>query len=89
MSEEHLLPKKGNTLEKVIWLPNQEQLQRILTEREPMSALVLGTMVHTYLEEIPISVASSLSLTQVWLAIVMKERYGKVWEPSSLSWMVI
>lgn len=89
MGEEHFLPKNRNTLEKVIWLPNQEQLQRILADGEIVSALLLGTMVHKYLAEIPISIASSLSLTQVWLAIVMKERYGKVWEPSSFSWMVI
>lgn len=90
IKEECLLPKVGNRLEKVIWLPNQEQLQRIMVEgKKPMNALALGTILHKYLEEIPSSIVLSSSLTQIWLAVVMKERYGKAWDLSSLSWVAV
>ena len=61
-----------------IWLPRQDQLQEmvvVLDSEMPSWALVLGMFV-AFLKDPSLC----CSMEQLWLAFVMKEKYGKVWD---------
>ncbi len=63
-----------------IWLPTQAQLQKMLGYRHPMSAgKNLGRWLENlraedYLDKL------EWSMESLWLAFVMKEKYGNTWD---------
>ena len=62
-----------------IWLPRQDQLQGMLNQRN-ITRLVndfdgfVCSYHEAWFED------TELSMEQLWLAFVMKEKYGKVWD---------
>uniref|UniRef100_A0A6M3KXM3 Uncharacterized protein n=1 Tax=viral metagenome TaxID=1070528 RepID=A0A6M3KXM3_9ZZZZ len=78
-----LLPRGHNFLlisnKNVIWLPRQDQLQEMVIDADyAMSYLTrimdwAGITLAKYLLQFT-------SMEQLWLAFVMKEKYGKVWD---------
>ena len=66
----------------IIWLPNQSQLQGMVGIREAFDGMWVRWLrfcvddtwvIHEY----PLRFRASME--QLWLAFVMKEKYGKVW----------
>ena len=60
------------------WLPRQDQLQEMIKEKPAYSVpigMVTGLHHYTYSREAKFV----NSMEQLWLAFVMKEKYGKVW----------
>jgi len=70
--------------ENSFWLPRQDQLQKIIEPDDSRVHSVIGEVIGSrYLEgstgdyvEAP---RKFYSMEQIWLAFVMKERYGKIW----------
>ncbi len=61
-----------------IWLPRQDQLQKMVE----LSLLNLLVSFYKFVElkKAPSYAAGFTSMEQLWLAFVMKEKYGKVWD---------
>ena len=68
-------------LEKLIWIPRQDQLQEVIKDCVG-SARELANMFHPFINETPWNQIYPLrnSMEQLWLAFVMKEKYGKIWD---------
>lgn len=64
----------GGETDKYIWLPRQDQLQ-------DMVELSLDVMNYSfYVFSMAVGALNKFtSMEQLWLAFVMKEKYGKVW----------
>ena len=66
--------------EKCIWIPSQEQLQDMLGK--PVGNLPQAfysfTQTEYYQGNTPIGMFGSM--LQLWLAFVMRERFGKIWD---------
>ena len=74
-------------VEDYIWLPTQEQLQKMIdctgymftfherwSEKEPKQLEWVGERaIHQWF-------VIGLSMNQLWLAFVMKEKYSKIWD---------
>ena len=66
-----------------VWLPRQDQLQEIVLDGTSNIGRLINPF-HNFAiggESVPISPYpfSFTSMEQLWLAFVMKEKYGKVW----------
>jgi len=68
---------------KDIWLPRQDQLQEMLHTEDDYS-YVVSTQLHQINEFYNtidwVADGSELTMEQVWLAFVMKEKHNKVWD---------
>lgn len=64
-----------------IWLPRQDQLERMIRGYN-LRDLVFEFMEFTRVDRtyVPVAGRTFFSMEQLWLAFVMKERYGKVWK---------
>jgi len=65
-----------------IWLPRQDQLQDMLGFRLSASYLCLVSFIDYYMTEVNEECdfpSDWDSWEQLWLALVMKEKYNKVW----------
>ena len=61
--------------DKVVWLPRQDQLQGMYSND-------LSTLLHDFIGWLDQGDSDSMqcvSMEQLWLAFVMKEKYNKVW----------
>jgi len=70
----------------VIWLPTQDQLQEMVFDSR-ITAIVISHELSNYALTIPkvkigkdMKAYPKLSMEQLWLAFVMKEKFGKVWD---------
>ena len=61
--------------EKSIWLPRQDQLQEMLLAERYEEKYDLCSIFAAYLLDKP----DIMSMEQLWLAFVMKEKYNKSW----------
>ena len=76
-------------LGKLIWLPRQDQLQEMVSDR------LLGLQtVCAVLHDFSITEGEGLQFTmndgsmeQLWLAYVMHEKYGKIWDDKKEEWV--
>jgi len=59
-----------------IWLPRQDQLQEMLLSQRYEEKYDLCSAFAAFLWNKP----DVMSFEQLWLAFVMKEKYGKVWD---------
>ena len=66
------------------WLPRQDQLQEMVNPPYDY-ALTLYYFIR-YCQDDRVSKAHITSMEQLWLAFVMKEKYGKVW--NGKEWVV-
>lgn len=71
---------------KNIWLPRQDQLQGMLLKDYDIYALTEKFASYVYHRFVLYDELDFTSLEQWWLAFVMKERYGKVWNDRSEEW---
>ena len=67
-----------------IWLPRQDQLQEMVKGRTFGSYAELlrwfSSHIDTMFQQLaPLDEKNTISPEQLWLAFVMKEKYGKVW----------
>lgn len=65
-----------------IWLPRQDQLQEMLWENNKINHVpfMIDTFNLWYSQNgAELALMNNFSMEQLWLAFVMKERYGKVW----------
>ena len=73
---------------RTIWLPRQDQLQE-MSNTKPSGILLSNfyNWYHTQQKKATLVVsdklAFSMSMEQLWLAFVMKEKYNKIWENES------
>jgi len=70
------------------WLPRQDQLQDMVTID---GTILLTQLKETYIMECWIYKKDEYyfeynSMEQLWLAFVMKEKYGKVWDDENECW---
>jgi len=69
-----------------IWLPRQDQLQEMISKE---SIYLIGRF-HSWFYSYPHSGGSekplNATLEQLWLAFVMHEKYGKVWNEEKEGW---
>ncbi len=66
----------GCDLDTSIWLPRQDQLQEMMEEKNPIY------LIHDFKEFCSPYWNYTISFTsmeQLWLAFVMRRRYGKIW----------
>ena len=79
-----------NDLRTVIWLPRQDQLQEMVKENDKGDYSLLISF-RMWLNSIPFaySQVSIMSMEQLWLAFVMKEKYDKVWDDKNEKWEVL
>ena len=58
-----------------IWLPRQDQLQEMVHPEvtDWVKAVMLRDFLKDYCDD-------GASMEQLWLAFVMKEKYGKIWD---------
>ncbi len=71
-----------------IWLPRQDQLQEIIATHRNTNYTV--RIIHEFvfwLDDTKIGYYENLSMEQLWLIFVMKEKYNKVWDGED--WIVI
>lgn len=66
-----------------IWLPRQDQLQAMVIKTG--TATNLACYFHSWIQDKG-NLASHDSMEQLWLAFVMYEKYGKVW--NGTDWIV-
>lgn len=71
-------------LERIIWLPRQDQLQEILMrDMPPYAGDAFGAWVAWSMPNLDIAYKNRLvaitTMEQLWLTHVMKEKYGKNW----------
>ena len=59
-----------------VWLPRQDQLQEMINWSEYQFSACFGEFVHLQAGE---KDSPYKSMEQLWLAFVMKEKYGKSW----------
>ena len=70
-----------------VWLPRQDQLQEILGVKLPANGLFaisewcqkMNYLEHQRVNGVLASSCPYFSMEQLWLAFVMREKYGKVW----------
>ena len=70
------------TIGGVIWLPRQDQLQEMVN-LEPTPLLL--SRFHGWFKNEVINRKCLESMEQLWLAFVMKEKYGKTWDGETWS----
>ena len=81
---------EGATGAPIVWLPRQDQLQEMLRyyPKDRPSELIYGNLAiifgdwcaslhNTYTKYLRLE--AKMSMEQLWLAFVMKEKYNKVW----------
>ena len=81
---EHYLQECEDLKEQALWLPRQDQLQKII---EPDNANVHSVMIKVMETQYHDSSKKTLvsapelfySMEQLWLAYIMREKYNKVW----------
>jgi hypothetical protein len=63
------------------WLPRQDQLQEMVDWRPLVGCGIVAAMYHRLYpnNQLDDYYFDFTSLEQIWLAFVMKEKYGKVW----------
>lgn len=66
-----------------VWLPRQDQLQDILS---PIKRLELLNNFYDFASRKCIE-GGLYSFEQLWLAFVMKETYGKIWNDEKKEWV--
>lgn len=66
-----------------VWLPRQDQLQEIV-RNDYKGLLDFFTAFNCFFREdiIDIHTLDDMSMEQLWLAFVMKEKHGKIWTGS-------
>jgi len=64
----------------VVWLPRQDQLQEMLSDD---GVYLVLTLEKFFVERLLSNV--SLSMEQLWLAIVMHEKFNKIW--NGIEWI--
>jgi hypothetical protein len=65
---------------KAVWLPRQDQLQAMLGNyRTQCNLIYQRSMKEVMMDAMNPGPASNSSMEQLWLTIVMKEKYGKLW----------
>ena len=81
----------------LIWLPHQDQLQKMVLESWPkdeqesrnISVVLLDDFQEWVLNDctgLDWSHSIKVSMKQLWFAFVMKEKYGKVWDSEKEEW---
>ena len=58
-----------------VWLPRQDQLQEMVIGGDDTI-----TLTEYFLNAVSLYCDRKLSMEQLWLKYVMKEKYGKVWD---------
>jgi hypothetical protein len=89
---ERFLQECEDLKEQALWLPRQDQLQRII---EPDNAEVYSVMrkvmemqYHDYSKNAMVTAPELFySMEQLWLAYIMREKFHKVW--SEEDWVMI
>jgi len=77
-------------LETCIWLPRQDQLQEMVPVKQNYEGsyyyqhadMIDSMLFQDYNDEQPFD-----SYEKIWLALVMKERYGKLWSMEKDEWV--
>ena len=66
-------------VENVIWLPRQDQLQEMLVFKSVTQADDIYIKIERFYQFVNEVLGDFESMEQLWLAFVMKEKYGKKW----------
>jgi len=81
------IPDKNFPLVKTVWLPRQDQLQEMVSEYPAHWVAFLNWSERDYpikvydgQERQPLPFWHFQSMEQLWLAFVMKEKFGKLWD---------
>lgn len=61
----------------IIWLPRQDQVQKILDMTDPH---IITTRIDLWWKQDHIFTGFCGSMEQLWLAFVMQEKYNKTWD---------
>jgi hypothetical protein len=78
----HILITSGRMPRGDIWLPRQDQLQEMIKPKiiYGNNALNLHLSLHKFLDNcLKFKIKIGYSMEQFWLAFVMKENFGKIW----------
>lgn len=67
-----------------LWLPRQDQLQEMVIKEDERSCIALIGASHLMAERLNHYIFDSFE--QLWLAFVMKEKYGKIWDDKKQEW---
>ena len=72
-----------------IWLPTQDQLQEMILQKYDMTnCIMLAEMFARFVNKNRIELFEMItSMEQLWLAYVMWELYGKVWDDEKEDWV--
>lgn len=71
-------PEEYTNRDTAIWLPRQDQLQEIVFDKTLLSKP--ANMLQYCLDFINQNYQRFFSMESLWLAFVMKEKYGKTWD---------
>lgn len=81
------LKKDGGYLQKLIWLPHQDQLQEMVIDKS-ISGMGLAYDLWKFIKYTKgTEYLLGYSMEQLWLAFVMKEKYGKIWSQEKEEWI--
>ena len=64
---------------KCIWLPTQEQLQKMMTEQGYFRFTLIELFYHFASDVFKSNSSQKFSMNELWLAFVMQEKYNKAW----------
>lgn len=70
-------------LKECIWLPRQDQLQKIITTNKYFRFSLIELFYHFANKNVP----KFTSMEQLWLAYVMYIVYGKIWDERKKKWI--
>ncbi len=74
-----------------IWLPRLDQLQNMIDWTRWEFKITKKTHIEMHYAAISGELSSGTvfgeTMGQVWLAFVMKAKYGKIWEPEQVKWV--
>lgn len=73
-----------------VWLPRLDQLQKMIDWTQWELTITKKDVIEMRFAGISGNfgngAVSGETMEQIWLAFVMKEKYGKVWEPEIMKW---
>lgn len=78
-----------NALAVGVWLPNQSQLQEMVFGKGNWLYGTGACGQAQYLIDFVNSPAEYWTMEQLWMAFVMREKYGKVWDSTKEDWIKI
>jgi hypothetical protein len=91
---EYSLPEKLILLNKILWLPRQEDLQKIYNDFVKGNGLALHHDFNEYVnktttiakQKLELSKLVEMDLTSLWLCFVMEKCFNKFWNAETKSW---